>query len=345
MIEPIQPSVLPPSAPLKSAPADKPVVITDSFRTDQTPDMKLMKPMSFRTEGATKEVPRPMSDDEKADFHSWFPKLDVDKAVVTAEATPRYNCISWSSGNSKSWDWPPNMYPDQGPVEAFSTYYTERGFTPISAEDAAALPPGSKELVAYWEDPNGPTHGSVSGPTHGDRWESKCGQAARIQHERDGLVSDVYGEIKGYWLKTGPSTVADPPEVSSEVTRQIRDKVDRRLAAVQPEVKDKFAQAYGEWQALRHDPKVAMSSDPASYCRGEGFQKLVKLGPEALPLLLDKMQQGDHFCQYVAQAVSKQRSGIHTMGAPSNELKAHRVNLGEQDKAQQVMEQYLNSSW
>jgi len=136
------------------------------------------------------EFPRPMTDDEKADFKSWFPALDVDAAVVTADATPQYNCISWTTGNTESWDWPPYMHPDLSPREAFAKYYIDRGFTPLPGkiEDLKEL---KSDVVAYWEDANDdPTHGSVAGPTHGTRWESKCGQAARIQQE----LLDILGQ-------------------------------------------------------------------------------------------------------------------------------------------------------
>lgn len=317
---------------------------TEVFQRQASNDVGLIKPLQLN-DGVAGTLPRPMTDEEKTDFKTWFPNLDVDKSMVTAEATPRYNCISWTTGNTKSWDWPPSMYPKETPVGAFEKYYTSRGFSKVSAEDAATIGK-DKELVAYWEDPNGPTHGSVQGPSHGDRWESKCGQAARITHERDELVSDVYGSIKGYWIKTGPSTVATQ-ELDPAVLGQIKDKLQTRLAGADSELKSTFDGLYKQWQQDQKDPKIQMSSNPADYCSGEAFAALSKLGPQSLPFVIDKMVEGDHFSQYLAVAVSKpQGEDFRLMGVePETGLSARRVDCSEQEKAQQVMEQWLKSSY
>ena len=118
MIDPIRS----PQIPLLYAPsrAQAPVQAPDNPTDGFTP--------SRGTFGAAKvqqqpiqdsPYPRPMTDREKADFQSWFPALDVETSRVTHEATPQYNCISWTTGNTQSWDWPPSMYGGD-PREAFS---------------------------------------------------------------------------------------------------------------------------------------------------------------------------------------------------------------------------------
>lgn len=339
----IQPKVVTPTfTGAKSVAGDKPATITDSFSQERVPDAGLMKAVNFRTDVRVDSL-RHMTADEKADFKSWFPALNVDKAMVSAEATPVYNCIAWTTGNTKSWDWPPSMFPMDDPRDAFKKYYTERGFSPISEADAAKVGK-DKELVGYWEDPNGPTHGSVHGPSHGDTWESKCGQAARIRHDRDELVSDVYGSIKGYWLKTGPSTVV-PQTLNTSLIAMIKEKLGLRLETVNPEVKAKFNEAYDQWQNYQRSPQVSMSSDPAAYCKGEGFDKIVKLGPEALPLLIEKSMDGDHFSQYAIEKVTHREGTFKSSGPAAGELKPERVNCSEQEKADQVMVQWLNSNY
>ncbi|MBT9587168.1 hypothetical protein IV102_27745 [bacterium] len=288
--------------------------------------------------------PRPMTDEEKTDFKSWFPALDVDAARVTHEATPQYNCISWTTGNTQSWDWPPSMY-DGNPVECFTQYYTERGFSPVSAEEAAAIGK-DKELVAYWEDPNGPTHGSVSGNTHGQRWESKCGQAAQIQHGRDELESEVYGKIAGYWVKTGESQVP-VREIPGDVQKRLDSKLALKVVMVDPKVAHSFDEAYSQWQTERKSPKMAMSSNPKDYLSGQGYQKMVALGQDALPLWIQKMRSGDFFCQYAVQELTKgQDGGFEFKGVnPQPELRAQEKRVSEQDKANQIMVQWLDSQW
>ncbi len=315
---------------------------SDGFSANQSAELGLMQPVQISPETSS-GLPRPMTAAEKADFHQWFPVLDVEKSQVTAEATPRYNCISWTTGNTKSWDWPPSMFPKESPVGAFEHYYTSRGFSKVSAEDAAKLGKET-ELVAYWEDPNGPTHGSVSGPSHGERWESKCGQAARITHEQNELESDVYGAIKGFWIKTGPATVESAP-VDAEALKRVQSKLESRLGSADPAEREQFNSLYADWQQSRNSPKVQMSSNPADYCSGAAYSKLAKLGPEALPFIVDKMLQGDHFCQYLAASVTQPKEDFRLLGAETPTLAAKNVACSEQDKAQQVMEQWLNSSY
>jgi len=281
---------------------------------------------------------------EKMDFKIYFPLLDVDKSQVTAPETPTYNCISWTTGNTQSWDWPPRMY-EGTPVECFQQYYKDRGFTEITPEQAATIGK-DKELVAYWEDPNGPTHGSVSGPSHFDRWESKCGQAARITHDRDELESQVYGKIKSYWLKTAESNIVEFP-LNQRVKEQINQKLDLRLALVSPKTREAFETAYQDWQQERRQPKIAMSSDPAAYLPGDGYEKLKDLGPEAMPLWMQKMSKGDFFCHYAVEELSRDKQGgFEIKGLTSKPSLAPReLRCSEQDKANQVMQSWLNSSW
>lgn len=292
---------------------------------------------------------RPMTEDEKADFKSWFPNLDVETSRVTHEATPQYNCISWTTGNTQSWDWPPSMY-DGDPVDCFRQYYTERGFVPISAEEAAQVGK-DKELVAYWEDPNGPTHGSVSGPTHGERWESKCGQAAQITHGRDELESEVYGAIKGYWIKGETPPAQQPPvqrELAADVKRRLDTKLALRVLMVDPKVAKSFDSAYAQWQQDRKSPNVAMSSNPKDYLVGQGYQKMLALGQEALPLWMNKLAQGDFFCQYAVQELTRQPEGgfkLFEAAGAQPELRATEKRASEQDKARQIMTQWLDSQW
>ncbi len=289
------------------------------------------------------EFPRPMTEDEKNDFKSWFPALDVDAAVVSADATPQYNCISWTTGNTESWDWPPYMHPELSGRDAFVKYYHDRGFEPFpgKAEDLKEL---KADAVAYWEDSSDePTHGSVAGPTHGPRWESKCGQAARIQHGREELVSDVYGHIANFFVKT-ESKPRPTQKLSPETFQRLQTKLSTRMADVNPQVKANFNKLYAEWKDYRRQPDVAVSSDPSKYTAGEAYEKLKGLGNQALPLFVEKMTQGDFFCRSAVEELSKKKDGFHIHGM-ANELKPKNVNCSEQEKGNQVLAQWLEGNW
>src|SRR5947209_9451888 len=108
---------------------------------------------------------RSMTAAEKQRFHAYFPNLDVNLAVVTGPVSAVYNCISWTVGVTNRWLWPGNS------LANFDAFY--RGFGFVRAGDGT--------IAAWGLSTSGMTHGSVTGPGHGPRWESKCGGDLRIQ--------------------------------------------------------------------------------------------------------------------------------------------------------------------
>lgn len=265
-------------------------------------------------------LPRTMTEEEKASFREYFPKLDVDKAVVTAEATPQYNCISWTVGETNQWFWPPEMYPNVSPEKAFDRFYARYG-----------LRPAEEGEVAHWADANGPTHGSISGPGHGPRWESKCGEDLRIEHGRDELESDIYGKIVKYYTKQGgPEPVAAHEE--PEIPQRVFTVLSERKAKLPDRVKEEFAKHYEDWMTFRHQPRVRMSGNPADYCKTEAFNKIVGMGSKIMPLLMEKIAHGDFFSYQACKAIEKKESAgeFKIAMAPS-----HRENnaVSEQTRA------------
>jgi hypothetical protein len=75
-----------------------------------------------------------------------------------------YNCISWTVGVTGRWLWPGSA------IANFDTFY--RGFGFVRAADGP--------IAAWGHSSASMTHGSISGPGHGPRWESKCGPDLRI---------------------------------------------------------------------------------------------------------------------------------------------------------------------
>ena len=120
---------------------------------------------------------RSMTPTEKTRFQGYFPNLNVNGAVVTDNATTVYNCISWTVGITNRWLWPGSS------IGNFDTFYRGFGFTRS----------GNGPIAAWGQSVSGMTHGSVSGPGHGPRWESKCGGDLRIQHGLNELAGSTYG--------------------------------------------------------------------------------------------------------------------------------------------------------
>src|SRR5438477_8321675 len=99
---------------------------------------------------------RQMTPQEKATFKGWFPRLDVNAAVVTGEVSRVYNCISWTVEVTNRWLWPGASLAD------FDTFYRQFGFARS----------GNGPIAAWGSTASNMTHGCISGPRHGPRWES-----------------------------------------------------------------------------------------------------------------------------------------------------------------------------
>ncbi len=122
---------------------------------------------------------RKMTGAEKERFKDYFPDLDLERAIVSGGPTSKYNCISWTVGVTTSWIWPGNDIKD------FDRFYESHGYTRSSNGPIAIWGHGLSKI----------THGCISGPDHGPRWESKCGSDLRIQHGLNELVGDSYGRV------------------------------------------------------------------------------------------------------------------------------------------------------
>ena len=137
-----------------------------------------------------KELPRQLTDRERSELSFYFPALNVEDSLVTGEATKQYNCISWSVGNTKTWDWPPLMYPELSAIDSFSAYYRDRGYIEYEPKQNQMLEIGT---VAYWQKDVTPKHASVLKSQDSYLpWESKLGELVRIAHTKDELESDSY---------------------------------------------------------------------------------------------------------------------------------------------------------
>jgi hypothetical protein len=102
---------------------------------------------------------RQMTPVEQTRFQGYFPNLNVTATLVTDNATPIYNCIAWTVGITNRWLWPGSS------IGKFDAFYRGFGFTQS----------GNGPIAAWGQSTSNMTHGSISGPGHGPRWESKCG--------------------------------------------------------------------------------------------------------------------------------------------------------------------------
>lgn len=264
-------------------------------------------------------LPRPMTNKEKREFKRHFPKLDVEKTMVSDEATPQYNCISWTVGETEQWFWPPDMYPNLSEREAFDSFYASHGFKP-----------SEKGEVARWKNKRGLTHGSISGEGHGPQWESKCGTLVRIQHGRDELESFSYGWIDGYYSKERGSGEMSLFK-SIQIPKVVRMGVMEKASSVDPAIRKKFDKLYDKWTEFRKKPDIQFSSNPADYCKTDSFKEITKMGNSVVSLLMEKITNGDFFCLQALKSIKdnsifKAKSNIPTLSPENNKN-------SEQDKA------------
>lgn len=66
------------------------------------------------------------------------------------------------------------------------------------------------------------------------------------------------------------------------------------------DIKRKFDELYAEWSAAIRRPPLAFSSRPRDFTELEPYRRMVALGKDALPLVLEKLEQGVFFMNEAA---------------------------------------------
>lgn len=70
------------------------------------------------------------------------------------------------------------------------------------------------------------------------------------------------------------------------------------------DIKEKFDALYAEWEEVIQSPKIKASSNPHDYIDNEPYRAIVKLGKEALPLILKKIEEGVFFMNQAALEIA-----------------------------------------
>ena len=110
-------------------------------------------------------------------------------------------------------------------------------------------------------------------------------------------------------------------------------------------IKEKFDRLYAEWEEAIQNPKIQSSSRPEDYLENEPYRKIVKLGKDALPFILEKMEQGVFFMNEAALKIAgKNLDKIieEESGKPARErvkflAKEAPAFLSEQQKSQLIL--------
>ena len=233
---------------------------------------------------------RAMTPAEKARFQRYFPGLNVNAAVVTGEATNAYNCISWTVGVTNRWIWPGNT------LAQFDALYRGFGLTRCS----------NGPVAAWGFSPSRMTHGSITGPGHGPRWESKCGGDLRIQHGLGELAGSSYGHVVAFYCRNRAlesvfdTALKEHEAMKEKAPKSYLSSAQRKVLAevvrdVPEDVKAAFEHTFEVWRETWFDDPLSISSDPSDRATGKPFQDLIALGPRIIPLVLEKLADPENF--------------------------------------------------
>ena len=124
-----------------------------------------------------------------------FPNLTPRNHQITSAATPTYNCIAWSAGDTERW-WQPGVYwPTEVPVNEFGIAVLVIAFSALGFEECTDgnLEPDFEKVAIF---------GSTLFYTHAarqlfdGRWTSKLGRSEDIEHNSpEDVAGGIYGEV------------------------------------------------------------------------------------------------------------------------------------------------------
>ena len=267
---------------------------------------------------------RRMTDVEKSRFRQYFPRLDVNSAVVTSEISTAYNCIAWTAGITDRWIWPGDS------IESFDQFYGGLGFK--RAADG--------EIAAWGISTSSMKHGSISGPGHGPRWESKIGSDLRIQHGLNELVSSSYGRVLSFYRK-GPLPTIKVMRKKLVRRLYLSDAQKRRLheerSKIPQNVRIAFDKLFAAWKKTWFSRGLATSSDPRTRAVGPEYDALVALGPVILPLVIERLAIPENFLTLQLYDAVQSNDRLIVQFEPGDE----RILEGEQGRAKRVVQAWF----
>jgi len=192
------------------------------------------------------------------------------------------------------------------------------------------------------------THGCVSGPGHGPRWESKCGGDLRIQHGINELVGSSYGRALAFYRRSSLVDGAFAPileeSMKEKTAKPILTVAQRRTlreqrSRVPAQVQAAFETALKAWKETWFGGGLAISSDPHTRTVGKEFDALVALGPEILPLVIEALADPENFFVLQLYDAIQPDPRLIVQYGPEDE----RILEGEQGRARRAVQAWLTN--
>lgn len=276
---------------------------------------------------------RAMTSAEKQRFRGYFPRLDVNRARVTGNATRTYNCISWTVGVTNRWLWPGSS------LSNFDAFYRRFGFRRT----------GNGPVAAWGHSASRMTHGCISGRGHGPRWESKCGSDLRIQHGLNELVGASYGRVVAFYSRSRFALSESENNLINAILNTefevmiLNDEQAKILQAIVGEInaqtRKDFEELFSEWKKSWNKDEYSFLSDPAFVRNGDAYYKLAALGEEIIPLLVEKLTDPENFLALQLYDSIQDNNILRVDNDPEDDL----IFEGEQGRAQRTVENFLNN--
>lgn len=130
-------------------------------------------------------------------LYELFPRLTPGNHRVTSPATPDYNCVAWSAGDTERWWWPGAYWPINIPPGDYGIGVLEQAMNALGYEDCGTLdlrPEPGFEKIALYGNSFLFTHAARQLPT--GKWTSKLGKMVDIEHDTpDDVAGSDYGEV------------------------------------------------------------------------------------------------------------------------------------------------------
>jgi hypothetical protein len=152
----------------------------------------------------------------------------------------------------------------------------------------------------------------------------------------------LYGDVLGFYSRIGGSELDNQVERLTTMTAKL-PRTDLRFLKdqvknVEPELKRRFTRAYAAWKESWNHPLIAVSSDPATRTQTPAFLELIALGPQIIPLLMERLTNPDEF--FALQAVDR-------LSRPEFVISDHpddpALLLGEQARAIETIRHWIRT--
>jgi hypothetical protein len=226
--------------------------------------------------------------------------------------------------------WPGNS------LANFDTFYHGFGF--VRASDGT--------IAAWGTSISSMTHGSVTGPGHGPRWESKCGSDLRIQHGLGELAGSSYGHVVAFYrrnrtlLATYEAVLEDVMKgkpAKSYLSAAQRRAIHAERDKVPEQVRHTFEDAFVAWKNTWFSGGLAISSNPHTRAVGKEYDALIALGPTILPLVVEKLADPENFLALQLYDALQPSERLLVQFEPDDE----RILEGEQGRALRVVQAWF----